>query len=226
MGSLRPALPCLHTNPSGLPPLQLGCASAGPLQSLGGCAHPLPQLKGLASVPSHGAAASPQKRDTQGASLSAFNPHLPGRDGDVANHPGFPVKLEPALPLKVTRCCSVPSSTGPGRGIIRPPKCPALPVPPLQVADWEIPPQPRCVGDADGPSLPPSAKDKTSDKPVAGDKREWVWERPPEAPPEQWQSFRERRGRPDKGARCPQTPAAASAQNRGVQIWPLSSPSS
>lgn len=62
---------------------------------------------------------------------------------------------------------------------------------------------------------------------VAADKRERAQEQPRGGPSGTMAILSGASdGRLDKGTRCPQTPAAASAQNRGVQIWFLASKSS
>lgn len=123
------------------------------------------QQEGLASVPFMGLLLPPKKHNTWGGSSSAFTPSMPGRNLRVRNHLGFRVKSDPALPVKVTRCCGLTSRTGPGRAIAMPPKRPALPARPVQMAHLEMPPWRRRGGDADRPNLLPSAKDKTSRKP-------------------------------------------------------------
>lgn len=62
---------------------------------------------------------------------------------------------------------------------------------------------------------------------VAGNKKEWDQEWPRGGPSGTMAILSRTGNRTQyKGTRCPQTPAAASAQNRGVQIWFLSSKSS
>lgn len=121
-----------------------------------------------------------------------------------------------------------PGSAGLRGGLAgTPPRRPEPPVPPAQMAHLEIPPRRRRMGDAGREICCNQQKTKPLASHATGDKRERERERPRGGPSGTMAILQGARGQaPDKGARCPQTPAAASPQNKGAQIWLLSSKSS
>lgn len=117
-------------------------------------------------------------------------------------------------PVKVTRCRGFTAAAAP-EGNLPAGKSPAPPLPP-QMAKPEIPPSAAAQEMPIGQICCCQQKTKPLPSPAAGDKRDGRRSSPAEAPREQWKPFRE--AKLDKGSRCPQTPAAASAQNGGCKF--------
>lgn len=207
-------------------------ATGGTLRSLGGCIR-IPRLSWRpwpGCLPA-GLLLSPGPRNV----TLGERPHLPSpllcwvTTSTWETAPAFKWNRTPCSQRRWPDVVVFTSSAGPGRGIVRPPKRPAPPVPP------------RADGQPGNPAPAPSVawempigqicccrrKTKPLASHAAGDKRERARERPRGGPSGTMAILSGAGdGRPDKGARCPQTPAAASAQNRGEQIWFLSSKSS
>lgn len=138
---------------------------------------------------SHGAAAPPTKKhSTQWASSSVFTPSVPGHNLSVRNRCRFWVKSDRALPVKVIRCHGFTSSAGPRRAIITTLLCQSSPV---QMANFEIPPQQSCgrCWSANSPAV--SKRQNLLPAMWLVKKRSGTRSDPVEAPQEQWQSFRE-----------------------------------
>lgn len=232
------ALPCLqhqpfrpgsfHSRDPGPPELQVGpCAPWGVAFAAqasaegpglgafprGCCSPPAPETWRLGSIliclhPSSAGSQPPREKLPQLS--SEIGPRAPG-EGDQMS------RFSPAAPALGGE------SSGHRKALLR--QCP-----PVQMANLEIPPQRRRSVAWEmpiGQICCCRRKTKPLASHAAGDKWERARERPRGGPSGTMAILSGAGdGRPDKGARCPQTPAAASAQNRGEQIWFLSSKSS
>lgn len=156
-----------------------------------------------------------------GSILICFHPSSAGSQCQCKKPLQLWSEIRSALLMKVTRCHGFTRKASPGRGIFRPPNCqsplcrwPTWRSRPSAVA-WEMPIGQTCCRQQKTKSLASHA---------AGYKRERAREQPRRGPSGTMAILSgASEGRLDKGAHCPQTPAAASAQNRGVQICRLGS---
>lgn len=143
-----------------------------------------------------------------GSILICFHPSSAGSQCQCEKPLQLWSEIRPTLLMKVTRCHCFIRSTGPGRGIFKPPnhqsplcRWPTWRSRPSAVA-WEMPIGQTCCR---------QQKTKPLASHAAGDKRERAQEQPRGGPSGTMAILLGTGdGRLDKGTCCPQTPAAAS----------------